>query len=104
MGHNSIRRESAESRTRMNRTGWIGMLGIMVVLIAGGGCERISSKEQGGHWTRLHSAADAGDVDEVNAILRTNPQLVNADDGDGHTPMHVAADRGHADVVKVLLA
>ena len=53
----------------------------------------------------IHDAANAGDVEKVKALLRTNPGLVNAkDDVWGNTPLHRAAGQGNKDVVELLLS
>lgn len=51
----------------------------------------------------LHSAAQAGDLQQVQALLASGIDA-NAVDGEGNTALHLAAFNGHLDVVKALLA
>jgi hypothetical protein len=53
---------------------------------------------------KLHAACSAGDVDEVQRLLKAGDKsLVNAPDIDMYTPLHRAADKGHSSVAWVLL-
>ena len=49
------------------------------------------------------TAAAAGDLDEVAAVLSMDNRLTRATDGAGRTPLHLAAMHGHASTVDTLL-
>jgi len=51
----------------------------------------------------LQSAAAQGDLVTVRAILRSEPDLVNARDEDGWTPLHEAARAGYVRVADLLI-
>ncbi len=51
----------------------------------------------------IHKYTYNGDLNKVKSILKTNPELVNADDY-GWTPLHYAAARNHEHIVKFLIA
>jgi len=51
----------------------------------------------------IHTAAEAGDVAQVTALLAEDPGLLDATNEQGFTPMHLAARRGHGDVVRLLI-
>lgn len=51
----------------------------------------------------LQSAAQAGDLQQVNDILSAGAD-VNGVDGEGNTALHLAAFHGHLEVVQALLA
>jgi serine/threonine-protein phosphatase 6 regulatory ankyrin repeat subunit B len=51
----------------------------------------------------IHTAAEAGDLAQVTALLAENPQLLDAANERGLTPLHLAARRGHSDVVRLLI-
>jgi ankyrin repeat protein len=51
----------------------------------------------------IHDAAKSGDLEQVKALLKANPDLVSATDSSGWTALHFAARNGHLDVVKLLL-
>jgi ankyrin repeat protein len=52
----------------------------------------------------IHSAARAGDLETVKALLKGNPRLVFAKDNDDHMPLHLAAAFGNSDVAELLLS
>lgn len=52
---------------------------------------------------RLHFAAQDGNVEEVETLLRIGYQP-NLFDELGKTPLHYAAERGHLDVIRTLIA
>jgi ankyrin repeat protein len=51
----------------------------------------------------LHTAAKAGDADEVAAVLSMDNRLVHDHDADGWTALHLAAHYGHLEAVELLL-
>ena len=53
-------------------------------------------------WTRLHTAVDRGDVDEVRRRIADRLD-VNAAAKDGRTPLHLAAEAGDREIVRALL-
>jgi len=53
-------------------------------------------------WTRLHTAVERGDVDEVRRRIGERAD-VNAAAKDGRTPLHVAAAAGNREIVQALL-
>ena len=54
-------------------------------------------------WTRLHAAADAGDVAAIDDIAKRQPDLIDAPEAGDHTPLHVAVASGQGEAVKHLL-
>jgi len=52
----------------------------------------------------IHDAAPDNDVGQVEALLKSNPDLLFGKDGGGDTPLHWAALRRHRDVAELLLA
>jgi len=54
--------------------------------------------------TGIAQAADAGDLEKVKALLKSNPNLVFDKDNYDTTPLHWAAQQGHKDVAELLLA
>jgi ankyrin repeat protein len=63
----------------------------------------VPSVKAGG--SKLHKAAAAGDVEEVERLVDVTQgtALVDPTKGDGTTPLITAAMMGHADVVRILL-
>jgi len=51
----------------------------------------------------LLDAARYGDLEDVQAILKENPGLVDYQDEYGSSPLLMAAGNGHCDVIKVLI-
>ncbi len=51
----------------------------------------------------IHDAARKGDVKKVQALLQSDPKLVNDKDNLGDTPLHVAALHGQLNVVQALI-
>ena len=81
-----------------------GVVGAVLLALMVSGCGRGDPKPPSSGWSVLHSAADGGDANLVRQLLKSNPALVNADDGDGHTPLHVAAIYGRRSCAEWLLA
>jgi len=52
----------------------------------------------------IFAAAIVGHTDQVAALLKEDPKLINARDGDGRTALHWAALYGQKKVVELLLA
>jgi ankyrin repeat protein len=52
----------------------------------------------------LHDAARAGDLPQIEALLKDRPDLVFSEERAGGTPLHCAAKNGHKDVAEPLLA
>ncbi len=51
----------------------------------------------------IHQAAEVGDADQVKALLKAWPELIEAQNEKGLTPLHVAAGNGRSNVLEVLL-
>jgi len=51
----------------------------------------------------IHDAAKNGDLAKVQALLKSNPDLVSSKDDRGMTPLHWAASEGRKDVAEFLL-
>jgi ankyrin repeat protein len=56
-----------------------------------------------GHTTPLHSAAQRGELVEVERVLNTSPADLEAKAQDGYTPLMEASDRGHLAIVQALV-
>lgn len=52
----------------------------------------------------IHDAAEVGDVEQVKALLKAWPELLEAPDEKGVTPLHIAAANGRKEVAEALLA
>ncbi|NDQ56143.1 MAG: hypothetical protein GZ088_03595 [Acidipila sp.] len=52
----------------------------------------------------IHDAARQGDLEKIQSLLKTNPDLVFSEDDQGSSPLHMAAWRGQKDVAELLLA
>lgn len=52
----------------------------------------------------LHTAAQKGTPQEVAALLKRFPQMINSRDPEGKTPLHLAVEKNRPDIVKQLLA
>lgn len=48
-------------------------------------------------------AAEHGEVEDAEKLLRDNPSLVNIKDEDEYTPLHRAAYNNHLDMIQLLL-
>ena len=53
--------------------------------------------------TALHIAADRGDMELLEQLLRSDALQVDCQKRNGHTPLHCAAARGHLQAVEALL-
>ena len=53
--------------------------------------------------SEVNDAARNGDLVEVTALLKGNPELTLSKDREGLTPLHEAAAYGHKDIVELLL-
>ena len=51
----------------------------------------------------IHSAAMAGDLENVKALVNAGPDLVFSKDNQGLTPLHWAAQNGPTEMVEFLL-
>ncbi len=51
----------------------------------------------------IHDAANSGDLAQVKAVLKANPDQVQTKDSHNNTPLHIAAIGGHLEVVRYLL-
>jgi uncharacterized glyoxalase superfamily protein PhnB len=54
-------------------------------------------------WTQLHSAAKAGDLDQVQALLADGADPNAREEGDNTTPLHWAAAGRNIEIVRALL-
>lgn len=80
------------NRVRRPRT--IGLAVVMTVALASG---RLA------FCGEIHDAAKAGNLEQVKALLKANPDLISSKDDNGVTPLHWAAIRGHKDVAEYLI-
>jgi prolyl 4-hydroxylase len=53
--------------------------------------------------TPAHTAAQTGDVDQLNSVIETMAHLLDAKDSNGWTPLHEGARGGHESVVRLLV-
>jgi len=51
----------------------------------------------------IHNAAARGDLEQVRAMLKSDPTAVNKTDGNKCTPLHRAAQSGRQEMVEFLL-
>ena len=65
------------------------------------GCSHRVSDEQ---MVTLAYAILQHDKAQVEALVRANPEVVNASPRNGVTPLHTAALKGYSDIAKVLIA
>ena len=52
---------------------------------------------------KLIGAAGTGDIEAVQTILQSHPELINQKDDNGATALHYAAFGGHSDVARLLV-
>ena len=57
----------------------------------------------GGEPHEVHTAATAGDVDRLRALINGNRSLLDRGDDEGFTPLHRAVETGQAACVRLLL-
>jgi len=67
-----------------------------------GARESAASNPGSGSHDAAHTAASAGKLDDVKALIASHAEL-NAPDERGLTPLHAAAAEGHVDVMRALL-
>lgn len=83
-----------------NLSQWVYSRGLIVLAVAG-----LAIACTGAAWAGpIHDAARKGDLKKVQALLASDPKLVNDKDGDGNTPLHVAALHGEVAVAQALIA
>jgi len=63
-----------------------------------------SQTNQAGPPAAIHAAAQAGNLQALQALVEADAKLVGARDESGRTPLHVAAGGGRADVAAYLIA
>jgi ankyrin repeat protein len=54
--------------------------------------------------TEIHNATARNDLEKVQALLKTSPDLVNSKDTNGCTPLHIAVQFDCKDMAELLLA
>jgi len=52
---------------------------------------------------KLCEAAEAGDLEQIRALLQADPDLVHERDAQGATPLHCATFGGHSDAARLLI-
>ena len=72
---------------------------LLLLLLGVLGCQPSAQQTEA-----LLSAAKAGDLEKVKALLKGEPKLVFSTDTNGMTALHLAAHNGHKDMAEFLLA
>ncbi len=72
---------------------------LLLLLLGGVGCQPSAHQTEA-----LLSAAKAGDLEKVKALLKGEPKLVSSTDTNGMTALHLAANnaRGHEELAALL--
>ena len=71
----------------------------MLLLVGGGACKPPAQQTEA-----VLNAARSGNLEQVKALLKGNPDLVFSKDTNGWTPLFVAAYADRKDVAELLLA
>ena len=79
-----------------------GQTEVLKILLDSGADPKFVS-DDGLEMTALHIAAQHGQLAYMDALIKVDPELVNAHDSYGRTPLHYAIEYGQAEAVKVLL-
>lgn len=69
----------------------------LVMAIAAGGADRASVEA-------IHTAAEAGDIAAVTALLEEDAELLQARNAGGSTPLHTASEAGMMEIVELLVS
>ena len=77
-----------------------GLVWTLLLLLVGGGACQPSAQ----HTKAFLDAANRGDLEQVKALLKGNPNLVFRKDTIGMTALHLAAKNGHKGTAELLLA
>jgi len=63
----------------------------------------VSSHHKIEDYKDIHAAAEAGDLEKAQQLLRADPKLIFAKDWENLTPLHLAVLHGHTNLVEFLL-